>query len=33
MAYSVPTFTPFKLESDIHTYFNAFRIKEKGACS
>ena len=33
LAYCVPTFTPFSLESEIHAHFSAFRIREKGACS
>ena len=29
----VRTFTPFKLESEIHSKFDAYRIREKGACT
>ena len=31
--YWVPTVMPFKVESEIHLHFDAFRLREKGACT
>ena len=33
LVYSVPTLMPFKLESEVHAYFDAYRIREAGACT
>ena len=33
LVYSVSTPTPFRSENEIHKHFDAFRIKEKGACT
>jgi len=31
--YWIPTTTPFKVEAEIHRHFDAYRIKEAGACT
>ena len=31
--YWVPTIMPFKVESEIHRHFDAFRLREAGACT
>ena len=32
-AYWVPTVMPFKVESEIHKHFDAYRLRERGACT
>ena len=33
LVYTVSTLTPFSLEADVHKHFDAFRLREKGACT